>query len=450
MADIVIQYEPNTKQSIFHASPAEELLYGGAKGGGKSCALVMETLAYALENAGATCYLFRETYDDLEANLINEWKTKVPQELYKYHESKHLATLVNGSKVFFRFVRNEDDAEKYQGRSMDYIGVDELTKHTKRTIQLLLSCLRSPKGFPPRFRGTCNPGGVGHGWVKEDYVLATDYGKKIVRCPITGNRRSFIPAQVYDNHIIMRNDPAYVKRLENLPEQERKAFLYGDWDVFVGQYFSEWRRELHVCQPFALNHGYIRFRAMDWGSSTPYSVGWYAIGYDGIIYKYRELYGIKDGQANVGTKETAIEVARRVKDLEKGEEIAYGVADPKIFSSDNGPSVNDHFAQEGVYWMPADNSRLAGWEQMHIRLKGEKGKPAFKVFENCIHTIRTIPLMLHDKHRVEDVDTNLEDHAPDETRYALMSKPWKPVKEDAPAPDDYGRKKNAAASAWSA
>ena len=209
----------------------------------------MDALAYALENKGAQIYLFRETYDDLEANIIREWQEKVPSELYTYNASNHIAKVNGGSTVSFRYIRNIDDAFKYQGRSMDYIGVDELTKHLYKAIQILLSCLRSPKGFKPLFRGTCNPGGEGHLWVKQRYIEPTKYGKQMIVDQITGNRIAFIPAQVYDNTVLMENDPAYVRRLENLPEDERKAYLFGDWNVFAGQYFKEWRYDKHVIEP---------------------------------------------------------------------------------------------------------------------------------------------------------------------------------------------------------
>lgn len=226
---IRIAYTPNKKQKIFHSCAADEVVYGGSKGGGKSCALVMECLAYCLENKGATAYLFRETYDDLEANLVQEWKQKVPKELYEYSESKHIASLRNGSRVLFRYISNDEDADGYQGRSIDFIGIDELTKHSEKAVQVLLSCLRSPKGFKPLFRGTCNPGGKGHTWVKKRYIEATGHGAKQYRDCVTGNIIAFIPAQVYDNEILMKNDPAYVRRLENLPDAQKKAFLYGDW-----------------------------------------------------------------------------------------------------------------------------------------------------------------------------------------------------------------------------
>lgn len=460
MPEVVVPYEPNNKQCLFHACPAHEVLYGGAKGGGKSCALVIEAAAYASEYAGATVYLFRETYDDLEANIIDEWKKKIPKELYTYNESKHIATLRNGSKVFFRYVRNEDDAAHYQGRSMDWIGVDELTKHTEKTIQILLSCLRSPKGFPALFRATCNPGGIGHGWVKSRYIESTNYGKTVIRDSVTGNKLAFIPAQVYDNYVIMQNDPAYVKRLENLPEQEKKAFLYGDWDVFIGQVFSEWQRDKHVIEPFAIPHGWLRFRSMDWGFAKPFSIHWYAVDYDGRIYVYREYYGMKKNQPDVGLELDPTEVAKEVKHLEVGEDIAYGVADPACWQNDGrikayangGETVADTFANEGVYWNSADNSRLQGKMQVHMRLRGHgKDKPGIKIFSTCQHLIRTLPVLCYDKVKVEDVDTVMEDHAYDELRYALMSRPWKPDKEKEPEKEDYGqRKRRQAASAWSA
>jgi hypothetical protein len=457
--DISIPYDPNPKQWIFHAIEAEEAVYGGAKGGGKSKALVMDATAYGFEFPGAVIGLFRESYPNLEANLIREFKKSIPKELYRYNESKHMATLINGSLVLFRYVKNEKDAETYQGQEFDYIGVDELTKHTKRTIQLLLSCLRSAKGFPPCFRGSCNPGGRGHGHVKQDYVLATEYGKKIVIDPVTGNRRAFIPAQVYDNHVLMKFDPAYARRLENLPEQERKAFLEGNWDVFIGQVFSEWNHDIHVIEPFEIPREWIRFRAMDWGFAKPYSIHWYAVDYDGNIYVYRELYGMKEGQADVGTEEDPTQVAKKVLKAEAGEDITYGIADPACWQDDKrikwangGETVAETFANEGVFWNPADNSRLQGKMQVHKRLRGAgKGKPAIKVFSNCVHLIRTLPELCYDENKPEDVDTDMEDHAYDELRYALMSRPYKPEHEKEQPKEDYGqRRRKQTVTGWSA
>lgn len=418
--EITIDYVPNKKQEIFHSSSADEVVYGGAKGGGKSAALVMEALAYGLENAEAEIYLFRETYDDLEANLIKEWKSKVPRELYTYHESKHVATLINKTTVKFRYIRNHEDAEKYQGRSMDFIGVDELTKHEEKSIQELLSCLRSPKGFKPVFKGTCNPGGIGHGWVKERYITATDYGHKITKDEITNNKIQFIPASVYDNTVLMENDPAYVKRLENLPEDKKRAFLYGDWDVFQGQYFNEWRNETHVVMPFSIPNHWMKFCSIDWGYNDPCAVYWHAVGPDRHVYTYRELY-IRQTKAS--------DVAREMVRLSIGEDIQYTVASPDMWQKrgndyEKGESIAETFLDEGVYVERADNSRVLGWNRMREYMSNAAdGKPYWQIFKTCTNLIRTLPALIYDDRRVEDVADGIEDHAPESCRYALMSRP---------------------------
>lgn len=379
-----------------------------------SCALVMDALGYALQYPGATIYLFREDYDTLEANLIKEWKAKVPADLYSYHESKHTATIKhNGSKILFRYLSDETDAEGYQGREMDYIGIDELTKHTERTIQIIQSCMRSAKGFPVRFRGTCNPGGKGHGFVKERYVKATNYGEKKIKDPVTYNIIEFIPASVYDNDVLMQNDPSYVRRLENLPEAEKKAFLYGDWDVFMGQAFSEWRRDIHVVKPFDIPPSWPRIRALDWGFSKPFAVYWGAVDFDGVINVYREFYGCKPGCFDVGVQQTAKVVAKEVKRLEQGEKISNGVADPAIWAKTGheSPTIADEFMLAGVYFNKANNDRLQGKMQLHQRLQGYgPDRPGIKFFDTCEHAIRTIPALCYDKTRPEDIDSTQEDH----------------------------------------
>ena len=192
---VEIAYTPYRKQWLFHASDADEVVYGGAKGGGKSCALVMDAFAYAYAFPKSKVYLFRKTFDELESNLVEELKKRVPQitkenpdGLYWYHEGKHIALVRNGSRIFFRYIRNLADARRYNGREMDYCGVDELTQHEEEAIQILRSCVRSPLGYPARFRGSCNPGDIGHVHVKKRYITPTMYGKKTYTDPVTGNK----------------------------------------------------------------------------------------------------------------------------------------------------------------------------------------------------------------------------------------------------------------------
>ena len=427
--NVTIDYDPNNKQKKFHECGAEEVVYGGAKGGGKSCALVMEALAYGLEYPGASIYLFRETYDDLEANLIREWKEKVPKEVqsHPFNNSNHYATLINGTVIKFRYVRNLQDAEGYQGRSMDFIGIDELTKFDRKWVQVLLSCLRSPKGYPVRFRGTCNPGGIGHSYVKEDYVDATNYGSKTVKCKITGNRKVFIPATVYDNDVLMQNDPNYVKRLENLPENEKKAFLYGDWDIFEGQYFSEFRRDTHVIEPFEIPKHWNRHFVLDYGLDM---LAGYWVAFDtwGKAYVYREAY-----------KSDLIisDAAKEIKTLENGDNIKLRYAPGDLYNrrQDTGKSAIDIFSENGLFFLKAVNNRVQGWLNLKewFKLKKTKDeqtgqevdKPDLLIFSNCVNLIRCIPQLQFCKKNPNDVATEPHEitHAPDALRYIFADRP---------------------------
>lgn len=437
--DINIDYNPNEKQYIFHESDCDEVVYGGAKGGGKSCALVMECLAYALEHAGANMYIFRETYDDLEANIIREWKEKVPKELYSYNESKHQATIINGTSVKFRYIRNFSDAEGYQGRSMDWIGVDELTKHEKRSIQVLLSCLRSPKGFPPRFRATCNPGGIGHGWVKSDYIEATNYGAFITNCPITNNTRQFIPAKVFDNTVLMENDPNYVKRLENLPETQRRAFLYGDWDIFEGQYFKEFKREIHVVPYYEPPQEWRRYFVMDYGLDKLAGY-WIAQNSQGKCIVYKEVF---ESDLIIS------DAAKRIKDMTlSNERIFQYLAPPDLWNrrQETGKSAAEIFQENGLYLNKTDNNRVQGWLDLKEWLKPYEDEQGvltanLQFTDNCTNLIRCISQISASERNPNDVATEPHEltHAPDAIRGFVRGRPvpYRPQVKVNTAPNPY-------------
>ena len=419
--EININYIPNARQMIFHACDATFAVYGGAKGGGKSCALVMEALAYALENPGAEMYIFRETFDDLEANIIREWKEKVPKELYSYNESKHLANVINGTTLKFRYIRNFADAEGYQGRSMDWVGVDELTKHLRESIQVLVSCMRSPKGFKPTFRGTCNPGGIGHAWVKTDYIEATNYGEVATIDPITGDKISFIPAKVWDNDVLMANDPNYVKRLQNLPEDQRKAFLDGDWDIFSGQFFGEYKRDIHVCEPFQIPDHWHRYFVCDYGLDM-FAGLWIARDPQGRAYVYKEVY---ENDLIIS------EAATRYKEVNGSDKIKLRYAPPDLASrqKDTGKSAFDIFQQHGLVFVKSDNNRENGWLAVKDWLKVIKRRneqtgeeyltSSLKIFSNCANLIRCLPMVQHDEKNPCDVSTEPHEltHITDALRY---------------------------------
>lgn len=444
-------WTPQARQKAFMERWEDEALYGGAAGGGKSDAM----LAEALRQVHIPNYrgiVFRQTYPQLEALIsrsLELYKAAYPKA--KYNDTKKVWTFPSGSQIFFGYMLREKDKYNYQGKPYDFIGFDELTQFSMTQYEYLRSRNR-PTGPGTRvyMRATANPGGVGHGWVKERFISAavpnttiwtneeilSPEGKKIrVR-----SSRIFIPSTVFDNKELLKNDPQYLARLAILPEAERNALLYGDWDSFSGQVFMEWRndpvhykdrRKTHVIEPFRIPSGWKIYRGFDWGYSKPFSVGWYRVDYQGRMYRIRELYGCT-GVPNVGVKWTAQEVARKIREIETTDENIKGrrvwaLADPAIFAQDGGESIADMMAKEGVFFDKADHTRIAGKMQMHYRFAfDEEERPMLYIFNTCRHFIRTIPALVYDDTDVEDIDTDTEDHIYDECRYVCMANPIPP------------------------
>jgi hypothetical protein len=299
-------------------------------------------------------------------------------------------------------------------------------------------------------RLTGNPGGAGHNWVKKRYIDPDPAGYRIITeetevvvdgvVKIVSLSRVFIPSKIGDNQLLMRNDPTYILRLKQSGSAALvEAWLKGNWDVIDGAFFDEWDESRHVIETgrglALLKPQWLRFRAFDWGSAKPFSCGWYTVVEEttplgdfilpkGALVKYREWYGASG--PNKGLKMTADLVAQGIVEREKGERIRYGVADPSIYIRDGGPSIGETMAIHRCSWRRADNKRKAGAEALRQRLSGIDGNPMLYFLECCEDSIRTIPTLQHDEDDPEDVDTEAEDHAYDETRYAAMSRPWIP------------------------
>lgn len=449
MADVI--WKPQPRQAAFMERPEYECLFGGAAGGGKSDALVIE----ALRQVHIPHYkglILRKTFPQL-AELIDKTLNYYPR-VYpgaRYNASTHAWRFPSGAKIIFGSMQHAKDRIQYQGQAYDFIAFDELTHFTFEEYSYLFSRNR-PNGPGTRvyMRATANPGGVGHGWVKKRFIKAAPPMTKITE-PVTwvdlkGNshtelqERIFVPSSVYDNPALLENDPMYVRRLAALPEAEKKALLYGDWDSFSGQVFDEWRNDparyedrkwTHVIRPFKIPDSWRVWRSFDWGYSRPFSIHWYAIDHDRRIYAIKELYGCT-GEPNVGVKWEPQRVAETVKRIEsedenlKGRQIL-GVADPAIFADSGTESIATVMERSRVYWEPADNDRLNGKMQIHHRLAfDESGIPMLYVFETCKNLVRTLPDLVYDQVHVEDVDTDGEDHAYDELRYIALKNPITP------------------------
>ena len=454
MPACVINYKPTEKQKLFHASPANEILYGGAAGGGKTKALIMDALFRCLKNPGTTAAIFRRTYQELEDTDIKEAQSSYPESIATYNAGRHEYRLVNGSKILFRHCENEADRFKYSGIEIQFLYFDELTSFEQVVYDFIKTRLRAKKslGVVPIVRSASNPGNIGHGWVKKMFVDAGPYmsiqtqeiysetlhkSKKI--------RTQYIPALAMENPFITDD---YIFELEQKPPALRAALLNGDWDSFEGQVFKEWRDDpahykdrlwTHVVEPFDIPADWPRYFGFDHGYSKPFSCGWFAMGPDGCLYRYREWYGCKPRMANVGIELTPVQIADGILEREEREIRdnikVLRVADPAIFDKSRGDSVADQMApgyygrHRGVVFDKGDNARIAGKMQLHERLRfDEQGRPKLQVFSTCRDFIRTVSTLPYSEKKPEDIDTDAEDHIYDETRYVCMAHPLTPTK----------------------
>lgn len=424
-----------------------EGFYGGAAGGGKSDYLINEALRQ-VDKPGYRALILRKTVPELEQLIEKAWayyKGAFPK--VKFNDTKHTFTFPSGAKIRYGSLFRPGDKTKYQGQEYAFIGFDELTHFTYDEYIYLRSRNRSSHpGMRVYMRATGNPGGIGHGWVKSRFVAAGKPGETIwerfeVKRPDGtlerfDDSRIFVPSSVFDNQRLLESDREYLKRLASLPEADRNALLYGSWDSFEGQVFTEFtddpahygdRHWTHVIEPFEIPWGWKIIRSLDWGFTKPFSVGWHAVDNDGRYYRIREFYGCVPGSPNTGVRKTVEQLAVNIREIEKsdpnlvGRDIA-GVADPAIFADGgNGMSIAATMGKLGVYFEKGNNERIAGKMQYHFRLAFDRmGIPMFYVFKTCQDYIRTIPNLVYSEKVVEDIDTDGEDHIYDESRYAFM------------------------------
>jgi len=441
---------------------ATEVLYGGAAGGGKSHLMRVAAILWCSAIPGLQVYLFRRIREDLVKNhmegpkgfraMLAGWVlcgfvTIVEDEIRFW----------NGSKIYLCHCKDEKDIYKYQGAEIHVLLIDELTHFTESMYRFLRNRVRMVGlTIPPPYAGQfprilcgANPGNVGHLWVKATFVVSAT-PMSVWRTPANdgGMLRQYIPARLEDNPSMAVDDPGYEMRLEGLGSASLVAAMrWGDWDVIEGAFFDCWDSKRHVVAPFEVPQEWMRFRSGDWGSAKPFSFGWWAVVSDdyrapdgvwlprGCLVRYREWYGCRPGQPNVGLKLHAEAVGEGIWQRERGDpRLSYGVLDPAAFAEDGGPSIAERIAKGSggrVHFRPADNKRvsqrgaLGGWDAMRARLVGDdEGRPMIVCFSNCTDSIRTIPALQHDQDRPEDLDTDMEDHAADDWRYACMSRPW--------------------------
>ena len=446
--ETIWQAQPGPQTALI-ACPVFEVFFGGARGGGKTDGVLGDFLEHAdAYGDGAIGLMIRRTRTELIETIERSRVIYTPLG-WTFHEQDKMWRAPNGARLRFAYLERDADAEGYQGHSYTRLYVEEIGNFpSARPILKLMATLRSGAGVPVGFRATGNPGGPGHQWVKARYITPAPLGWRVIRDPLTGLERVYIPSRVGDNKYL---GESYVSQLKASGSKELvKAWLEGDWSVVEGAFFDCWD-EKHVLRPFTIPSDWLRFRSADWGSAAPFSIGWWVVCGDdysqesgiiprGAIVRYREWYGAEG--PGVGIKLTAEQVAKGILEREQpGEAIKYSVLDPSAFAVDGGPSIAERMAVHKVMFHRADNKRVAqkgalgGWDQMRARMIGLEGRPMIYCFSTCIDSIRTIPALQHDPDRPEDVDTDGEDHAADDWRYACMSRPWVPKVEVKPEPE---------------
>ena len=455
MKEYCVQYAPTEKQRIFHASKADEVLFGGAAGGGKSKAIVMDAFFRCLKHPKTHAYIFRRTYGELEDTVIREARDSYPSGLAAYNGARHEMVFPNGSAIHFRSCQHRQDMYPYKGVEIQWLYFDELTSFEEEIYDFLKTRLRAKKKLKvqPCVRSTSNPGDIGHAWVKKRFVDAAPYMEIVTEeilhresGRVKKTSRQYIPSLVTENPHIGED---YLFQLQQKPHALRRALLYGDWNAFGGQVFTEWadvpehyrdRLWTHVVEPFEIPLTWPRYMSFDHGYAKPFSVGWWAVDPHGRAYRYREWYGCEKGRANVGIRLTPREIAQGILERETFERENNlhidRIADPAIFDRSRGDSVAQLMEprgnEAGVYFRPGEHNRMAGKMEIHERLRFDgEGKAKLYVFSTCRDFIRTLPALPYSARAVEDVDSDAEDHIYDETRYFCMARPVKATEKKA-------------------
>jgi len=460
--------QPGPQERFINATEFE-VIYGGARGGGKTDAALGDFAWHAARyGEAAQGLMVRRTRPSLDRTISRARKI-YGKDGAKWIQSRACCEWPSGACLSFRHLANDNDAELYQGHDYTRVYVEELTNFPNAApVDKLKATLRSAEGVPCYFRATCNPGGPGHTWVKKRYIDAgTDRVVELIKNPFGGpdfeTDRLFIPAKLQDNPALIKGDPAYAMRLsQSGSEMLVRAWLEGDWSVVMGAFFAGWSGR-NIIDPFEIPRKWTRFISFDWGLAVPFSVGWWAVVSEntrlpsslnlprGALVRYREWYGADAKGKGLGL--TATEVAQGILARQPGEDEAEGVADPSIFAragGRTGPTIAEEMRLAGVTFSPADNTRVgklgavSGWNQVRQRILGNKVGPMLVVFDTCRDFIRTIPAQQHDPLRAEDLDTKGEDHIADETRYACMSRPLiagplNASRDQLVIPEDYSR-----------
>ena len=404
-----IKLSVTKKQKLFIDAKESEVLFGGAAGGGKSYGQMVDALLFALRYPRSRQLVLRRTFAELEKSLIRTSLALFPRDIYSFNSSCHTGKFKNGSCIDFGYCAVEHDVYQYQSAEYDCVRFDELTHFTEAQYVYLISRVRGANRYPKQIKSSTNPGGIGHSWVKARFVDAAPPSTSFTGSD--GMSRIFIPSLLDDNRFLTNSDPGYKKRLLALPEREKKALLFGDWNIFEGQYFSEFSKEAHVVSPFEIPRGWRKYRTIDYGLDRLACL-WIAIAPDGISYVYREFC-----ESGLTVSEAARGILERTP---KEEDIYATLAPPDMWSrsQETGKTKAVLFSERGVNFTKTSNNREAGWLALKELLADGGSGVRLKIFSSCTEIIKCLPALSVDKIRPTDCATEPHEitHAPDALR----------------------------------
>lgn len=408
---ITIAGIPTARQKEFFASRARFTAYGGARGGGKSWALRRKLVAMCLRYPGISCLLIRRTIPELKSNHIIPFLREYDG-IISYSESERAILFPNGSRISLGYCAADKDVLRYQGQEYDIIAIDEATQLSEFRFSVLKACLRGANHFPRRMYLTCNPGGIGHSWVKRLFI------DRDFRCGESPEEYNFIPALVFDNPNLTDSDPEYINSLKSLPPRLRDAWLYGKWDVFEGQFFPEFDASVHVCSPSVIPKDLKKFVALDYGLDMLAAL----------------LLGI-DGEGNLWVINefcqsglTLSEAAVRVSLLCCGHNAEFAVCSPDLWNRRQDSGISGFEIMQQISGMPpmisADDRRIPGWRVLREYLCAKAGHPFIRISSECDELIKCLPALLCSSDKTEDASDapHKITHAPEALRYAVMSR----------------------------